>query len=176
MVKCNRLCNKKEPQFWLGFFWGRRGGLESHFFGTFGADAAFDAFGHGQLAPASAAFSLVMDFDLIGGEVVDMAPEPVETTGGGGVGGDFGFATVTEGAIGEDGAEEGVTIFIIRTSQDGDEVRGVGLGLTDLESEADAGFAGSDGKSGIASEGELFGGNHCGDKVQGGRLICQILF
>lgn len=82
-----------------------------------------------------------MDFDLIGGGVVDMTPEPIETTGGGSVGGDFGLTTVAEGAIGEDGAEESEGIFIIRTSQDGDEVRGVGLGLTDLESETGAAHA-----------------------------------
>lgn len=150
--------------------------LESHHGGTFRADAAFDGFGHREFAPAPAATSFVVDFNLFGkfGGVVDIAPEPSETLCTGGFGGDatlFGFG-VNEFALGGDETEVSKIIFVVGTGHKRNEMWGFRPGLAHFESEPDTGLSGRYRESGVSGEGESFGLDH-GGRLPQHRGSCQ---
>lgn len=71
---------------------------------------------------------------------------------------------MAEIAIGKDCSQESVIVFIVRPSQDFDEVRRLRSRLADFESKSSSSFNGSCCECGISSQGECFGCDH-GKKI-----------
>jgi hypothetical protein len=106
----------------------------------------------------------MVDHDFIGGDIVDMIPEPVKSDYGRSLRGDTAFWGSSEHFSIEDCPQETEILFIIGAGEDFDKMRSFRFGLANFVSEAGACTFAGNGEGSITSEGEGFRINHSGIK------------